>query len=299
MAAMKRSLFSINEPTDAATPSMVISTWEADREGDRVLPQGGDFSDYRRNPVLVWSHDYKQIPIGRVTSLNVTPNKSISATWRWLQNDPFADRVRNAYEQGVLNSSSIGFIPKESTPNGSGYDITRWIMLELTLCAIPMNPSATRTLKSLGLYRNDEKTFDVDSRDVARTVGTVFRQALSQGIANAVARGVSRARGGVPDDGDVVLTLSNNFGASGDYLEIVDPLPDRSVHQRSHAHPRYMDRSADWNAIRAELKSFAGPPVSTFDRVLVHECAPDDLRFLTRFEAAFVRDRARTLGLIP
>lgn len=134
-------------------PRMTITTPAVDREGDRVVPEGGDFKNFLKNPVLCYVHDYKQIPIGRVTSLEVQPGKGIDATWDWLKNDELADRVKNAWEQGCINASSIGFIPNESTPNGTGgNDITGWEMLELTLCPIPMNPTAVRAMKSLGFF---------------------------------------------------------------------------------------------------------------------------------------------------
>lgn len=137
-------------------PRMTITTPVSDREGDRVVPEGGDFKNFLKNPVLCYVHDYKQIPIGRVTSLEVQPGKGIDATWKWLENDELADRVKNAWDQGCLNASSIGFIPVESTPNGKGSDITAWEMLELTLCPIPMNPTAVRAMKSLGFFEKPD-----------------------------------------------------------------------------------------------------------------------------------------------
>lgn len=136
-------------PPDSAQPGMIISTPAQDREGDRVVPTGGDFSNFLKNPVLVWAHDYKTLPVGRVTSIEVQPD-AIKATWDWLKNDEFADRVKNAWDQGVISAASIGFIPTESTPNSvGGNDITAWEMLELTLCVVPMNPTAVRAMKSL------------------------------------------------------------------------------------------------------------------------------------------------------
>lgn len=144
-------------------PRMTISTNASDREGDRVIPEGGDFKNFLKNPVLCWVHDYKHIPIGRVTSIEVQPGKGVDATWSWLENDEFADRIKNAYDQGCINASSIGFIPTESAPNGKGHDITKWEMLELTLCPIPMNPEAVRAMKSLGVFGTDKAVDDTSA----------------------------------------------------------------------------------------------------------------------------------------
>jgi HK97 family phage prohead protease len=135
-----------------ADAGLTISTINADRDGDRVIPEGGRFANFLKNPVLMWSHGYQDIPIGTVTQLDVTAGKDIRAAWRWLRDDPFADRVRNAWDQGIVRGSSIGYRPLASKPNSTGgLDIEDWELLELSLCAIPMNPEAVRTLKGLGL----------------------------------------------------------------------------------------------------------------------------------------------------
>lgn len=135
--------------------SCIISTINADREGDRVIPEGGDFSNYMKSPVLLWAHGgtdgYSAVPIGSVTALEVQPGQGVWAEWKWLENDAFATRIKNAWQQGVIRASSIGFKPLVSTKNGVGSDIEKWEMLELSLCAIPMNPEAVRSLKALGL----------------------------------------------------------------------------------------------------------------------------------------------------
>lgn len=131
-------------------PGMTISTMDIDREGDSVIPEGANLSNYLKNPVLVWSHDYHNIPIGAVTQLEVVPGQGLKAQWKWLQDDPFADRIKNAWDQGIVRASSIGFIAHDVEPNTTGgRDIKAWEMLELSLCAIPMNPSAVRSLKGV------------------------------------------------------------------------------------------------------------------------------------------------------
>src|SRR5262249_25759498 len=105
---------------DRARPDewrMTITTQSVDREGDEVVTSGIDVSTYlKRNPVLLWSHSYEQIPIGSCTSLDVQPTRII-ASGRWLENDEFASRVKNAWNQGVLRSCSIGFRVLKSERN--------------------------------------------------------------------------------------------------------------------------------------------------------------------------------------
>lgn len=143
-----------------AQDSMTVSTSSPDREGDRVFPSGLDATAFRRNPCLMFAHGgadrYAAIPVGSVVHLETTSTE-IRAAWRWLEHDPFADRVRNAFAQGVIRAASIGFKPLEKTPNDyGGFDITKFELYEISLCAIPANAEATRALKSLGLLAWDQ-----------------------------------------------------------------------------------------------------------------------------------------------
>jgi len=136
-------------------PSLTCTTMDPDRDGDRIMPQGGQLVNFLKNPVLLFGHQAKDIPIGKVTSLQISET-GIRAHWTWLENDLLADRVKNAWDQGVLNSASIGFLPKQMKPNAhGGYDILAWELLEISLVALPANPMATRALKSLGLLEPD------------------------------------------------------------------------------------------------------------------------------------------------
>ncbi len=144
--------------TELAT--CMISTINPDREGDRVVPEGGNFDNFMKSPVLMWAHGgtdgYASVPIGSVTALEVMPGHGVRAEWKWLDGDPFADRIKNAWKQGVVRASSIGFKPLTFMKNGTGNDIETWELLELSLCAIPMNPEAVRSLKALGLMEGTE-----------------------------------------------------------------------------------------------------------------------------------------------
>jgi len=167
-ATVKYVFASVTSDGHADVPALTISTINPDREGDRVVPEGGDFTNFMRNPCLMWAHGgrdgYSSVPIGTVTSLEVLPGKSVKAAWKWLENDPFADRIKNAWNQGVIRASSIGFRPKQVTPNGAGLDHEKWELLELSLCAIPMNPEAVRAIK--GLLSLGDPAIDVRVTDL-------------------------------------------------------------------------------------------------------------------------------------
>jgi HK97 family phage prohead protease len=175
-------------------PRMTISTGSPDRENDEVVPEGGDFAAYKRNPIVMWSHDYSAIPIGTTTSLEIVPGRGIDVEWSWLDGDEFATRVRNAYEQGVIRAASIGFRPLESERNErGGRRFTKWEFLEWSLVAVPANAEAVRTLKRLKLWTDDAIVLRLRSDDdtvvaSAAEVRAAMRDALPGAIRDAAAQ---------------------------------------------------------------------------------------------------------------
>ncbi len=137
---------------------IIISTKSPDRGGDRVNPRGGHFDNYMKNPVVMWIHDYRGqtpsagIPIARCPSIEVTDEGIISSEPEFLPGDPFADRVKNAWERGFLKTASIGFAPLVDPKKNElgGYDYDDWELLEWSLAPIPMNAEAMRIAKAQG-----------------------------------------------------------------------------------------------------------------------------------------------------
>ncbi len=133
---------------------ITISTRSLDRDGDVLEPNGANFEHYLLNPVVCWAHQMDTLPIGVTTSLTADAN-GIRAKWRWLQGDEFAERVKNAFDQGVVRAASIGFTPIESEPlPGGGWRFVKYEMLEWSLVSLPANAEALRCLKRLGLDRS-------------------------------------------------------------------------------------------------------------------------------------------------
>lgn len=151
----------LSRGSGAADARMTISTPDVDRDGDILVPEGIVLDDYWRNPVVLLTHDHYDIPVGRTVDVDVH-RAGIDVNFNWLKNDAQADRVRNAFEQGVLNAASVGFQPIEWEPLGTGgHRYTKWSLLEWSFVALPSNPHATRVLKSLGLPSDMDDDADV------------------------------------------------------------------------------------------------------------------------------------------
>ena len=142
--------------------SVTIFANELSRDGVSVDIDGMDFSNYRKNPVVLFAHDYSGrtessgLPIGRTVHLGRTPDGRIRADFEFLSGDPFADRVRNAWNRGFLRGASIGWRAVEARPSGmgKGLRIVKSELIEWSIVAVPADPDAlrgayTRVMKAL------------------------------------------------------------------------------------------------------------------------------------------------------
>ena len=94
-----------------STHEAVISTSRLNSYGSRVLTEGIDIEQYKKNPVLLYMHnrcfDGKTMPIGQVINLRVEGD-SLIGTLVFDENDPFAMTVYDKWERGFLRMVSAG-----------------------------------------------------------------------------------------------------------------------------------------------------------------------------------------------
>lgn len=126
-----------------------------DRDSEVVIPSGIQNLDaFAKNPALLWGHDDSALPIGRVEEYIVAPPAKSAEDMEEnlfvpsFASHDFAQAVKSAVEEDVVNASSIRFIPKEiGEPIFDGQEgatIKTWDLLEQSLVSIPANAEALR-----------------------------------------------------------------------------------------------------------------------------------------------------------
>ena len=139
-----------SRPVGGDVYSVTIFANELSRDGMSVDLDGMDFSNYEKNPVVLYAHDHMGrtdsggLPIGRTLRLARTSAGEIRAEFEFLVGDAFAERVRNAWERGFLRGASIGWRPVETRPSGRGARAVRSELLEWSIVAVPADPDALR-----------------------------------------------------------------------------------------------------------------------------------------------------------
>jgi len=99
------------------------------------------------------------LPIGRTLKLNRSHDGQIVAEFEFLDDDPFAQRVKNAWDKGFLRAASISWIPVESVPIGDGrWRDTRSDLLEWSIVSVPADPEALREahIRILGSFLEEK-----------------------------------------------------------------------------------------------------------------------------------------------
>lgn len=135
--------------TQSSDGWIIASTPAPDRDRDRVMPLGGDLSNYLKNPVVMFGHNYWEpwALIGRAAEMQTDAS---GIRFRPELREPANESdpmhvIRALWDQNLLRAASIGFMPIESRENElGGRDFLKWELLEISLVPVPANQEAIR-----------------------------------------------------------------------------------------------------------------------------------------------------------
>ena len=145
------------------TMRIIASTEAIDRDGEIIKLSGWDLKAFKSNPVFLWAHNHRDLPLGKFLSItNSKANKRLEGVIKWASEEanPFAKFVKAQFEEGLMNNFSVGFIPKERDVNEPNI-ITKAELLEVSAVPVPSNPGAMALLTAKGFGdKKDLITFD-------------------------------------------------------------------------------------------------------------------------------------------
>ena len=153
--------FDIEKDSDSPSGSrrrrFVASDETVDRYGDIIRANGWQLDNFRKNPVLLFSHKSRDLPVGRVDPIAVEGTRLIAhAEFMPEGVDPFADTIWQMVDQKFLSAVSVGFMPLAS-PNPmfdenqhlTGFEYIAQELLELSVVPVPANPNALQLAKEV------------------------------------------------------------------------------------------------------------------------------------------------------
>jgi hypothetical protein len=148
---------------EAGIYELMPSTEGEDRDKDILLAAGAQLDNFRKNPVVLYAHDYGNLPVAKANTIEAIPGTGLKATIQFPMKGIYdkADTVRGLWAGGFLNAASVGFIPNKFEarpgPNGElpedsfdswfwpyGKIFTSWELLEFSIVPVPANADALR-----------------------------------------------------------------------------------------------------------------------------------------------------------
>lgn len=184
------------DATRPRTIRFVASSEIVDSYGDIIRTSGWDLSRFKDNPVLLWGHQSRELPIGTASAWVDEGRKQLlaDATFMTAAENEWADQVWRVIEAGALRAVSVGFLPTVE-PNILRDEKNQWItgfefvgqqLLELSVVSVPANPEALALARSVA---SDETTRRLFIPDDARAVAHVAAEGRRRSIALARLRG--------------------------------------------------------------------------------------------------------------
>ena len=167
-----------------------ITTETIDRDGEVLISQGMNATEYELNPVVFYNHDYAQ-PIGRISELRRGKGK-IDATIQFAQRPEgfegsyFPEFIESLVDQGIVKGISVGFVPeaggvrKASAKDREDYGehvrqvYSKWKLLEVSVAPLPANATALVSAVRKGVINKDDAVrwldFDANRRMIEISV---------------------------------------------------------------------------------------------------------------------------------
>lgn len=153
------------------TLEAIFSTQDEDRHGDVVMQDGWDLKNFKKNPVILNSHNYGDATevIGKASNVRVEGKKLVATVTFAVAENPKAKVIFDLFANGFLNAFSVGFMVKKFKEDKDGtvnwFVIEEAELLEVSAVSVPANARALAKQKGIdvdALGDDDEITPPVE-----------------------------------------------------------------------------------------------------------------------------------------
>lgn len=145
---------------DTGPIRFVASTEGVKRDGLELRAEDWDLDNYRKNPVVLWSHDYwgSRLPIGRA-EVDVD-GKTLISSVTFDPEDEFARQIESKFRRGFLNTVSVGW---DTHRDGT---TTRNELLDISAVPVPGDPDALMERQLRGLANLGERLIELTDEPI-------------------------------------------------------------------------------------------------------------------------------------
>lgn len=152
----------IKEVKGSGTFKVIATTSDVDRDGESILVEGWTFENFMKNPIMLFGHNYWDMHaiVGAATSVTIQ-GKDVVVEGMFADTEE-GQYIRKLYDDGILKTVSVGFIPLER----QGNVITKAELLEVSFVPVPANPEALSLAKALKATMEFEQKFLKTKKEV-------------------------------------------------------------------------------------------------------------------------------------
>jgi len=160
---------SLNE--DKREITAIASKEIADRDGDIVRIEGINIKDYKKNPVVLFAHDSRSLPIAKTTKIWKDGKKlMVKMQFPEPEVSSMGDSIYKLVKGEYIKSLSIGFRPDwddavrlEKT---QGWDFKSSNLYEISIVPVPANAAAVVQSKGIVKALQDEVVDDLEIKEI-------------------------------------------------------------------------------------------------------------------------------------
>jgi len=195
---------------DDSTYEFTASTSDIDRDGEVIDVKGWDLKNFKKNPVIMYGHDYKSLPIGRAPRVWVSKEGNLKNTVQFPPEGTyeFADVAHRLVDAGYLKTESVGFMPKE-WEDGDGVKAPyrtykKQELLEISIVPVPSNPFALANALEAGVITTKE--FKAIT-DLEKKPGLSYTTTVEEPLPEERPLPKDISQNGIMDELDYIATL--------------------------------------------------------------------------------------------
>jgi HK97 family phage prohead protease len=144
------------------TAEFVASTDAVDSHGDVVDQESWQLAHFKANPIVLYGHNSRELPIGMATKVGVK-NGQLEATIKFASAaaNPRAEEVWQLVQEGVLRAVSVGFLPTDGRYEmRDGNEVFVWrspVLKEISVVPVPANHEALARIKAAFVAANNSE----------------------------------------------------------------------------------------------------------------------------------------------
>lgn len=131
----------------------ILADGSVNRRGFRLSMSGLNLEPFKKNPVMLFAHEGRNMPIGRWDNITVEDGK-VLAEAVFDTNDQFALSVQSKVDGGFLKGASAAIVPVGDDPWDYDTDtmlpgqtlptLKSWTIEEASICGIPVNSNCLK-----------------------------------------------------------------------------------------------------------------------------------------------------------